>query len=413
MFRRMKREGDEPAANKLGNTAEPNTLKLTKPGKDGEADSTEWAWTADGMTPLESEDTEFDDEDDVDAPKGDQPSMTPEELQAELQRQAEEFGLTGDNPVGLYGPHGEDVAGLLDSLPGIDDETAEAIADAYESIPEPERKVAQSVVRRRHRGGKWAYELDIAERGVTDWLSSLKIFDPAVGELYAIVAEAATDAVDALILEDDLADADFDTLYGAWSEVMDEDEDEDEDADAGQAGGAAAATPDAPPTQGAEEAEGDESEQPDGEEDGPFGPNTDQVIAFLHKLTELEGVQVLALVSRWREQPKDELKVAHRALQALADEDHTWREQLRLAQEEIFAWMESRETSYLEHFATTKEDARVRESAGPVIADAVAALAMADVLEAEDAEVLYAPWADLIGEPALPTYEDDETDDEG
>ena len=39
-----------------------------------------------------------------------------------------------------------------------------------------------------------------------------------------------------------------------------------------------------------------------------------------------------------------------------------------------------------------------------------AALAMADILEAEDAETLYAPWAEAIGEPALPSYEDDESD---
>ena len=403
MFRRMKRQGDEPLANELSGSSEPNTLKLTRPGKPGESEASEWAWTADGMTPIESADAEFEDDDDLEKPKGPEPSMTPEELQAELQRQAEEFGLTGDNPVGLYGPHGEDVAGLLDSLPEIDDETAEAIADAYEAIPEAERKVAQSVVRRRHRGGKWSYELDIAERGVTDWLSSLKIFDPNVAELYAIVSNAATDAVDALILEDDLADADFDTLYGAWSEVMDEEDDEaaaEDEATAPAAAANAATVPDSEPD--------GETADAGGENEGPFGPNTALVIQFLERLASLDGVQIVELVSSWRDQPKDELRVAHRALQALADEDHGWREQLRLAQEEVFAWMDSRTTTYLEHFATTKEDARARESAGPVVADAVAALTMADVLEDEDAEILFAPWAEVIGEPELPTYEDDD-----
>ena len=405
MFRRIKRQGDEPLANELSGAGEPNTLKLTKPGKEGESEATEWAWTADGMTPMESEDAEFEDDDDLEKPKGAEPTMTPEELQAELQRQAEEFGLTGDNPIGLYGPHGEDVAGLLNSLPEIDDETAEAIADAYEAIPEAERKVAQSVVRRRHRGGKWFYELDIAERGISDWLSSLKIFDPNDAEMYAIVANAATDAVDALILEDELADADFDTLYGAWSEVMDLEDDETAAEDEATTP-EAAASPDA-------EAKGKSDDQPEeaAENEGPFGPNTELVIQFLDKLVGLDGAQIVELVSGWRDQPKDELRVAHRALQALADEDHTWREQLRLAQEEVFAWMESRTTKYLEHFATTKEDARARESAGPVVADAVAALVMADVLEDEDAEILYAPWAELIGEPGLPTYEDEESEE--
>jgi hypothetical protein len=394
MFRRVKRQGDEPHANELTGAAEPNVLKLSK------SDDTEWAWTADGMTPIEPADENFV-EDEPAAAESKKPDMTPEELQAELQRQAEEFGLTGDNPVGLYGPNGADVAAILDSLPEIDDETAEAIADAYESIPEAERKVAQSVVRRRHRGGRWAYELDLAERGVADWVASLKFTDDGYAGLYAVVANAATDAVDAIILEEELADADFDTLYAAWSEVMDEDDEDaeaDNDAGAGESADAAAGSAEAA------ELEADEGEAAD---EGPFGPNTELVVKFLEKLAGLDAAQIATLVETWRDQPKEELRVAHRALQALADEEKLWREQLRLAQEEVFAWMESRTTTYLEHFATTKDDAQVREIAGPVVADSVAALTMADVLEPQDAVVLYAPWSYVIGEPELPSYEED------
>jgi hypothetical protein len=35
---------------------------------------------------------------------------------------------------------------------------------------------------------------------------------------------------------------------------------------------------------------------------------------------------------------------------------------------------------------------------------------MADMLEPEDAAALYAPWAEAVGEPALPEYEDDDSD---
>ena len=38
------------------------------------------------------------------------------------------------------------------------------------------------------------------------------------------------------------------------------------------------------------------------------------------------------------------------------------------------------------------------------------ALVMADILEREDAETLYAPWADVVGEPALPAFEEDDED---
>jgi hypothetical protein len=37
---------------------------------------------------------------------------------------------------------------------------------------------------------------------------------------------------------------------------------------------------------------------------------------------------------------------------------------------------------------------------------------MADMLEAEDAEVLYAPWAEIVKEPALPEYEEDDEGDD-
>ena len=43
---------------------------------------------------------------------------------------------------------------------------------------------------------------------------------------------------------------------------------------------------------------------------------------------------------------------------------------------------------------------------------AVAALVMADMLDSEDATVLYDPWSKVIGEPLLPVYEDEGEDDE-
>jgi hypothetical protein len=142
------------------------------------------------------------------------------------------------------------------------------------------------------------------------------------------------------------------------------------------------------------------------EEVGEFGPNTPLVIDFLKRLSALDTAEIGELVTVWREQPKEPLRTAHRNLQALADEDAAWREQLRLAQEEVFAWIEGRATTH--HDKPLKNDSsRAREVAGPVVADSVAALAMADMLEPEDAEALYASWAEVVGEPALPAFEDD------
>ena len=69
--------------------------------------------------------------------------------------------------------------------------------------------------------------------------------------------------------------------------------------------------------------------------------------------------------------------------------------------------MDGRATTYHDN-PLASDNARVRETAGPVVADAVAALVMADMLEPEDAEALYAAWFDVVGAPELPAYEDDE-----
>ncbi|MGD0861447.1 MAG: hypothetical protein ABSA21_01630 [Candidatus Limnocylindrales bacterium] len=391
MFRRYKK--DEGAPNRLIDEAVPNALSWT---------------SSDGPNASPGEPEDFEDEPEGEPEEGDElgrsGARTAEEraaaLRAELEREAEEFGLTGSNPTQMYGPNGEDVASLLDELADIDDETAEAIADAYEAIPEAERKVARSVVRRSHRGGGREAELWAAEHAVSDWLASMQLEgDDAV---YSIVAEAATDAVDALVLEDELADVDFDTLYGPWSEVMEDEEDEASEGD--ETDEAAPAAAPASHTEGGAEKEGRT------EEEGEFGPNTALVLEFLTRLAALTAAETSGLIAAWRRQPKEELRIAHRNLQALADEDPRWREQLRLAQEEVFAWMSGRSEKRDYSFGAPQSLARVREPAGPAVADAVAALAMADMLEPGDAVILYAPWAEVVGVPELPEYEDDEDD---
>jgi hypothetical protein len=392
MFRRYKK--DEGAPNKLIDQSEPN--KLT--------------WTSGDGAPIDPDVAAFlgeepDDEPGQENAEDELDTRTPAEraadLDAELQREAEEFGLTGSNPTEMYGPNGEDVAALLDSLADIDDQTAESIADAYEAIPAAERKVAQSVVRRRYRGARES-ELWAAEHAVSDWLAAMQLEGDDLA-LYSIVADAATDAVDALVLEDELADVDFNTLYDAWSEVMDSEEEDGDPEESGAEAAEPAKGSGSKKTEAVEKNAADEAE-----EDGEFGPNTELVLRFLTKLAGLSAAETTELVTAWRRQPKEELSISHRHLQALADEDHKWREQLRLAQEEVFAWMNGRSEKRDYAFGTANSLARVREIAGP--ADAVAALAMADILEAEDAETLYAPWAEAIGEPALPSYEDDESD---
>jgi hypothetical protein len=439
MFRRYKK--DEGAPNRLRDEVEPNTLTWTS------ADGTDAASAEPEDVEDELEDGQGD-EDADDVPDTRTDAERAADLQAELEREAEEFGLTGQNPTDMYGPNGEDVASLLDSLADIDDETAEAIADAYEAVPEAERKVAQLVVRRRHRGGGLEAELWAAEHAVSDWLAAMQL-DGDEFDLYSVVADAATDAVDALVLEDELADVDFATLYGPWSEIMDTDEgDEAEEVDEpapakgsgsgsgkgapakgsgsgsgsgkgapakGSGSGSGKGAPAKGSGSGSGSGKGAPAKEPTkepAEPDGEFGPNTELVLKFLTRLAALTAAETSELVAAWRKQPKEELRIAHRNLQSLADEDPKWREQLHLAQDEVFAWMEGRSEKRDYSFGAPQSLARVREPAGPAVADAVAALAMADMLEDGDAETLYAPWAEIVREPALPEYEEDDEGDD-
>jgi hypothetical protein len=373
---------------------------------------------------LARPDPELDYEEDpiLDARDAIQAARSKAELEAELQREAEEFGLAATDPVSLYGPNGEEVAALLDTLAEIDDELAEAIADSYELTPEADRKVAQSVIRRRHRGGKMYLELEVAERAVADWFSALGLVEDQDIDLYTVVVNAATDAVDALVLVDELEDEDFNTLYVPWADVMDPEDDEDgegddeSDEDDEPEVSTESKKPAGKPGKGKQTQEVPEAEDEgdDEAEEGEFGPNTLLVTELLTNLGTLDSEVIVELIEVWREQPKEELKLAHRSLQELADESGKWREQMRLAQAEVFAWMESGATRFNKIRGDASDWSRTREIAGPAVADAVSALVMSDMLDADDAEVLFDPWSKVVGSPALPVYEDDEEEgDEG
>jgi hypothetical protein len=373
-----------PVANQLSSAAEPN--KLT--------------WAADDAdVNVASADAEFVEEDDVEEDELedeelDEPTLARRqaELAAELQRQAEEFGLTGSNPTAVYGPNGEDVEAVLDALSEIDLDKAEQLADAWMAVDATDREILERDLLRRARNGKHSFELTAAEDSVTAWLNARTPADDEEAALWTIVAEAATGAVDALILDDDLDDVDYDLLYGAWETVM-EAEEEDGDAEAeGETAG---------------EGSDDDSAAEDEEAD-KFGPNTELVRQFLARLGELTPVQMTELTAFWNGQSKADLKQAHRAMQELAKEDETWRNQIRAAQEEISTWSNGptvTRSPRTDQKAANEVDARL--AALPPAVDAISALVLADLLEPEDAETLFAAWEATIGEPKLPEYEDD------
>ena len=384
MFGRGKRKG--PVANKLTGEAEPN--KLSWVASDTEAAGAE----LDYDQFVEDEDLAEDDEENEE----DEQTLAQRraDLQAELARQAEEFGLTGSNPTAIYGPNGEDVEAVLDALAAIDTERAEQLADAWAAGDATERDVLERDLLRRSRVGKHGYELTSAEDAVAAWLNAQMPEDDDEAAFWAMVAGAARGAVDALILDEELDDADFDTLYGPWAEVMDTDEEGGETGDRERAVTAGASAR--------------YSGHPEDESDGEFGPNTELVRQFLVKLDELTPDQDRELTAFWRGQSKADLRQAHRAMQELVKEDETWREQIRAAQDQIATWTNGPHgVAALRQDRALAAEIAARLAALPPAVDAISGLVLADLLEPEDAEALYAAWDATVGEPKLPEYEED------
>jgi len=386
MFGRRKGRGKGPVANQLRQAAEPNKLSWVPDDTSDEQGEANFDET-DELEPDEI-DASFEDDDEADSEDEVEIARRQEELRAELERQAEEFGLARYDPRSTYGENGEAVVGVLDELERMDVATAEQLADAWMARDPSERDVVEREMRHRHRDGKRSYELTAAEDAVTVWLNGKLASEPDDADLWRIVAEAGRGAVDALILDRDLDDADYDTLYGAWQEVIDADE-----GDEGDEGGA-------------ESGESSTGEA-DAGEPGEFGPNTELVRQFLVKLGELTLDQTLKLAAMWKQQERGDLRQAHDGVRDLADEDQAWRDQIQAAQKEVSGWTQLLPAA-ADHF--TRRDNRLleaRTAALPAAVDAVTALVLADLLEPEDAETLYRPWADAIGEPALPEFEDD------
>jgi hypothetical protein len=380
MFRRKQTGKGKPEANRLSNEAEPNML----------------SWGASDAQTAEGEDLELDDEFDEDLDdeaEDDAPEAIARrqaEFEAEIQRQAEEFGLATDDPQAIYGPNGESVAAVLEALDEIDPETAEQLADAWYAVDANERDVLDRILQRRHRGGKHHYELSAAEDSVAAWLVAQKPAGDEETAVARIVAAAARDAVDAFILDDELDDVDYETLSGPWLAVMGSEDAEAEDAEAeggvvaGKVAGKAAG----------KVAAGD---APDSEGGGEFGPNTPLLMEMFERLRGLTIDDLVKIERVWKATDREDRRAAHRAVEETVREDHAWRDQVKVAQEEIVKWASARQG---------------RQDFVPPLVDCVAALVLADILEREDAETLYEPWATAVGEPKLPTYEDDEDGNE-
>ena len=327
------------------------------------------------------------------APAGEELEELAEDMTADLDSQAAEY--FADNDVWMYGPNATAVLEILDWLEEIVPSEARPLAEAWLAIPKSDRDRARKAARKIAEDDlEMGRHLQLAREAVTTWMSvaaaypDFVIAEPDWARLCGQAAEAALDAATAVILEGKLDERHYEALLEPWSETT-----------AQMDAAAEAASVDG--GDGETEEELDEEGDDDAVE-GEFGPNSNEVVDFMNRLWLLAPEQIGRLVTGWQDAPRDELKIAHEAVQEIADENPECREQVRAAQEKLAPWLNSGRVAETAGILGQTGQGDMRKMAGPALADAMAALVLGDLLEAAHAETLYAPWYNIMGAPELP-----------
>ena len=346
-----------------------------------------------GEAPADADldEAEFEDEfeDEAEVPAGEE---LPEDMTADLDSQAADY--FADNDVWMYGPNAAAVLEILDWLEEIVPSEAVPLAEAWLAIPKSDRdrarKAARKIVEDDLEMGR---HLQMAREAVTTWMSVAAAYpdfvsaEPDWARLCGQAAEAALDAATAVILEGKLEEMHYEALLEPWSETTAQ---LDAEAEAASLDG------------GAGELEEELAEDDEDVVEGEFGPNSNEVVDFLNRLWLLAPEQIGRLVTGWQDAQRDELKIAHEAIQGLADENAACRDQVRAAQDKLAPWLNSGRVAETAGILGQTGQGDMRKMAGPALADAIAALVLGDLLDPADAEVLYAPWYNLMGAPELP-----------
>ena len=144
--------------------------------------------------------------------------------------------------------------------------------------------------------------------------------------------------------------------------------------------------------------------------DGEFGPNSELVADLLSRLEGLTLEQLQDLARCWEAADQITMDTAHsalrRAVRKAVAEDPASRSQVEEAQRILLDWVDD-VPPLASRFGGLAPQAYAREAASMPIADAIDALSLADVLDPRDAEILYTPWATVVGRPLLPTFVED------
>jgi hypothetical protein len=320
----------------------------------------------------------------------------PEDMTADLESQAEDF--MADNDVWMYGPNATTVLEMLDRLEEMGPDEARPLALAWQAAAKSGREAARKTIRKLAEEDEEVNRyLGLAREQVGSWVAVKAEYppyrdaEPDWPRICTQAGEATLDALTSVILGRRLDTEDRAALFEPWLQTI----------------------ADMPtPEPGAETADDTETSVAE-EEEGKYGPNSAAVADFLNRLWLLAPEQVARLVSGWERTPREALDLAHESLLAVVDEDPEWRDQVRLAQEQLVPWLNGGRLEDASGFLGDTGQAAFRKMAGPALADAIAALVVGDLLLAEDAITLYGAWFNLVGAPELTLADDSAEGEDG
>ncbi len=147
-------------------------------------------------------------------------------MTADLESQAADY--LADNDVWMYGPNAVDILAILDRLEDLDPADARPVAEAWLAVPKSDREKARKALRKiLETDLELGRHYQMAREAVGTWLAVKSPFPEFVAaapdwpKIAGQASEAALDAATALILDEKIEEADYQTFSNPWFEAMD------------------------------------------------------------------------------------------------------------------------------------------------------------------------------------------------
>lgn len=126
-----------------------------------------------------------------------------------------------------------------------------------------------------------------------------------------------------------------------------------------------------------------------------YGPNATAVLELLDRLEEVGPDDAGVIADAWKGASKSDREAARRAARKLTERDEEIARNVRMAREEIGAWL-AVAAEYPEYAKAVPDWARLCSQVGDAALDAATAIILEDELDEPYYEALFLPWTDAM-----------------